>query len=345
MDNLYLEQEVGWFSDVKKVQSSPRKLRLILDDIKNGKYMATIDYLRTLPEKEYKDRRKDLLPMFTVSGHFTHRSLSGLSSYTCFLGLDFDKFPTNTDALSFRDKLIGYAHRLHLIAVWMSPSNLGVKAIMVHDNQDPAEHVRLFHQVKRDLFPKTPQFDMTCRDYSRGCFMSSDPWLYINPDTIPYHFVPDPSVIIPKPKKQGQYTPGQTQTPYQHTSDELFLHRMFCEKEKSVLGLTRDADKSLIDYLDKKWRVQFPDSYQDGHKHQSILARGKSLCLAGVLVDNALEYFMSTFGKYGISESDIRNMTNYTYNTNSDDWGKDRAYILGQRLQGRQKRIDKIRGN
>ena len=45
---------------------------------------------------------------------------------------------------------------------------------------------------------------------------------------------------------------------------------------------------TLINYVDRKWRKEYPDSYEDGNRHKSILSRAKWLCLYGVLYDLSL---------------------------------------------------------
>lgn len=65
-------------------------------------------------------------------------------------------------------------------------------------------------------------------------------------------------------------------------------------------------DQTLINYIDKKWRKDYPNSYEDGNRHRSILSRAKWLCLYGVLYDAALNCLVGTFGRHGISEDEIR---------------------------------------
>jgi hypothetical protein len=320
----------------------------VLADIKNGKYQQQIDIVRNQHSIEQYKEEKKKLPMFAVSGVLTHRNddLANLQEYSNLMVADFDHFATREDALDFKKLLIKYATRLHLWAIFESPSGLGVKAVLVHDNSDPSEHGRMFLQIKRDIFPKTPQFDMKCGNISRTCFVSYDPALFFNIDQAlePYHFIPDHSVVVPKQVRpsSAKYRKGNTQTKFVHTEDHFFLHSLFDKSERLGLGLKRDADLALMDYLRKKWDIQFPDSYSDGNRHKSILARAKTYCEAGILVDAAINQLVNTFGRHGIAQSEIINMVNYCYNTNQDSWGQFRSFLYELRKNGIKKRIESL---
>lgn len=326
-----------------------RTLNDILNDIKTGKYSVQVQNVRNQPTVELYKQEKRKLPMFTTSGVFSLRNddLTNLIEYSKFMMLDFDHFPTEQEMLNFKKKLIQYATRLHLYAIFISPSGLGVKAVMLHDNTNPSEHQRMFLQVKLDLFPNTNEFDMQCGNISRTCFVSYDPDIFINndPGLQPYHFVPDPTIVIQPVKRHFSYSSQSTQTPFSHLMQQKDLHHLFEGFERNILGLKRDADSSLIDYIDQKWRKQYPNSYQDGNRHKAILARAKSLCEAGILIDNAKKYFYNTFGKHGITKPDIDNMVNYAYNTNNDNWGAYRSFLLRLRQKGRQARINNLKNN
>ena len=218
---------------------------------------------------------------------------------------------------------------------------------MLHDNTNPSEHQRMFLQVKLDLFPNTDEFDKKCGNISRTCFVSYDPDIFINndPGLQPYHFVRDPTIVIQPVKRHFSYSSQSTQAPFSHSQQQLNLHYNFEGLEKNILGLKRDADSSLIDYIDQKWRKQYPNSYQDGYRHNAIMARAKSLCEAGILIDNAKKYFYNTFGKHGITKPDIDNMVNYAYNTNNANWGVTRSFLLRLRQKGRQTRITYLKNN
>lgn len=288
-------------------------------------------------EKAYREE-KHRLPMIAPSGIFDYRNddPTSLHQYSNILVLDFDDFGSHEAAGEFKERLIQYANPLHLYAVWFSPSNKGVKAAMVHDNTDPEHHYNLFRQVKQRLYPRTDEFDKSCHNLSRTFFLSFDPEVYVNPgkDTlISYHFEYDPS--IPEPAVKS-YNKGCSGGSFIHTPEELERNTYFQRLWK---------DKTLINYVDRKWRREYPDSYEDGNRHRSILSRAKWLCLYGVLYDAALGYLVGTFGRHGISEDDITGMVINNYNANRKNFGVSRMELYSRKERGIVYRNQKLREN
>lgn len=278
-------------------------------------------------EEDYK-KEKNKLPMVAYNGIFDYRNddLENLREYSNIIVLDFDDFPSYEAAGEFKKKLISYADRLHLYAAWFSPSGKGIKAAMIHDNTNPEYHYNLFWQIKKNLYPKTKQFDEKCYNISRTFFLSSDPDIYINPNKeqlVPYHFKYDHS--IPKPSKKS-YNKGCSSTNFVHTEEEM-------ERNMGYQNLWKD--KTLINYIDKKWRKEYPKSYEDGNRHRSILSRAKWLCRYGVLYEDALFYLTGTFGLHGISEEDIEGMVINNYNANRDNFGEYRMELYSKKQEGR----------
>lgn len=207
---------------------------------------------------------------------------------------------------------------------------------MVHDNTDPDHHYNLFRQVKLRLYPRTDEFDKSCHNLSRTFFLSFDPKVYVNPgkDTlIPYHFEYDPS--IPEPAAKS-YNHGCSSGSFIHTQEEL-------ERNTGFQRLWKDS--TLINYVDRKWRKEYPDSYEDNNRHKSILSRAKWLCLYGVLYDAALEYLVGTFGRHGISEDDITGMVINNYNANRKSFGVSRMELYSRKERGVVYRNQKLREN
>ena len=312
-------------------------LEEILQNIKFGYYRNQVNIVRSRQNKDDYRKEKKKLPMFTASGVFSYRDdyIDRLSCYSNIIVADFDHFNSRNEALAFKAKLIQYANPLHLASVFESPGGLGVKALLLHDNKEPMEHTRLFQQIKRDLFPNTLEFDMNCGNLSRTCFVSYDPDLFINRDSglQPYHFIPDETILINVKKERHQV--GNTQKPFVHTDSQLFWHKTIDMKEKLALGLKRDSDLSLMDWMKRKWDVLFPEAYEDGNRHRSILSRGKSFCEAGILMENATHCLVQIFTRHGISEEEIVNMVNYCYNTSTDSWGASRGMLFDMRMKGR----------
>lgn len=119
---------------------------------------------------------------------------------------------------------------------------------MIHDNENPDYHYNLFCQVKKNLYPRTEEFDMNCSNLTRTCFICHDPDIWVNPrkDEIePYYFVYDPTLpyqcqrkrFIPVLKIMERFVHQSS-----HTSEEI-------ETNLKWQGLW--TDKQLINYADK----------------------------------------------------------------------------------------------
>lgn len=289
-----------------------------------------ITRMQTTEENFKKEKKK--LPMIAPSGIFSYRNdgIDNLLEYSNILILDFDKFPSHEAAVRFKEKLIKYADRLYIYAIWFSASNKGLKVAMLHENTNPEYHNNLFWQVKFKLYPKTEEFDKKCCNLSRTCFLSYDSDIWINPNRNNlafYHFVYDPS-IPNQPKKD--YNKGYSSKEFKHTANEIKLNSIFQVKWK---------DRQLTNYIDKCWRKEYPNSYKDGNRHKSILSRAKWLCLYGVLFDHAVDYLKATFGKHGIEERDIEEMTINNYNSNRRKFGSKRDELFQRKENGKMYRI------
>ena len=310
----------------------------ILEQIQTGRdLIEQTEIVRQQQTKEDYKREKNKLPMIVTSGIFRYRNddLRNLQEYSNILILDFDKFQDHEAAEAFKQKLICYAQPLHLYAIWFSPSNKGIKVAMIHDNINPEHHYNLFWQVKKRLYPRTKEFDEKCSNLTRSCFLCYDPEIWINPEKMtlePYHFEYDSS--IPEPAKKT-YNQGGSSKFFIHTEEEIEQNQFFQLKWK---------DKTLLNYVDQHWRKKYPNSYEDGNRHQSILSRAKWLCLYGVLYEKALEYLKITFGRHGISESDIEGMVINNYNANRTLFGSERDKLYEKKRAGEKFRMKQICG-
>lgn len=329
--NIMIKNTVSFYNNAEDSRS---KRYLSLDYVlleiigRNEQLKEQTDIVRQQPDEKAFKAEKRKLPMIAPSGVFNYRNdnIDNLREYSNIMVLDLDKFPGHEAAKEFKEKLIQYANRLHIYAVWLSPSNKGLKVAMLHDNTNPEYHYNLFIQVKFKLYPNTEQFDMKCGNLSRTCFLSYDPDVWLNPERAnltPFRFVYDPQ--YPNVPPRDYNAKGYSSKEFKHTEDEIRLNSIF---------QTQWTDKQLMNYADKHWRKDYPDSYKDGNRHKSILSRAKWLCLYGVLFDDAVDYLKATFGRHGIDENDIEAMAINNYNSNRDKFGSKRNEIFQRRNDG-----------
>lgn len=273
-------------------------------------------------DKEAYKIKKRGLPLFSASGCFTYRdgNISNLQEYSDILILDFDwEEPDPAVIEAFRQKMIKYATPLHLYAVWKSPAK-GLKAALIHDNQLPEYHTELFHSVKCNLFPNTPQFDMSGQDLPRTCFLCNDPQLFINTTTElePYRFSHNPDFRLPS---------NLSGTGHIHISYGQFTHTPK-EIESNRWYQIACSDKTLMNRMIRTFNAANPDYYKDGNRHKEILRRATLYCKNGILYDNAVNSLVGQFGensRAGLKDADIRSMVNSCYNKARQDFGVDRA--------------------
>lgn len=155
------------------------ELRSILEDIRNGRWADLIRNARGLPvgSQAYQKAKRGL-PSFMVSGTSSggRKSKDFLAHSGC-LQIDIDKVEGESVS-SLRDRL---GQDRYILAAWISPSGLGVKAIMLipacsrHHKKAfrfAYEYMRRTHSV---------EIDPSCSDLTRVCYISHDPDLVYNP--------------------------------------------------------------------------------------------------------------------------------------------------------------------
>lgn len=148
------------------------ELSIILDEIKSGKWKEKVEACRG------DLKRKDKLPTFTPTGVFTHRSLAGLQEYNGIICLDVDHVENPEDLKNITQSL-DYVH-----AAFITPSYKGLKVIIkteaTKENYKEAEE-QIAQKFLRDTgFSR----DNRCKDIARIQFVSYDPDLYYNENSI-----------------------------------------------------------------------------------------------------------------------------------------------------------------
>lgn len=156
--------------------------------LRGGKLNTEVIRQATTHEKQ-NELKMDFLPAVAVNGVFREITNMGLTQYSNVTAMDFDQFHSE-------EKLQGVMRRLKLtpfvLAAFRTPSGNGLKAIVLHDNNDPAQHADLYSQllVTFQDVNKDASLDKSCSDLRRLHYLPYDPDAYINPAPVPYHYVP-----------------------------------------------------------------------------------------------------------------------------------------------------------
>ena len=182
-DKTRPEVTVSYFPKITG-KSKQMNLYEVLDWIKIGQYRTKVESVRKFAnEGKFKksSELKTLLPSFTPSGLFneTHRK-EDLIQYNSMVILDIDKIGVERVA-ELKKKAIGNDK---VFAAFISPSGNGLK-ILVKTDSTTETHEAAFGQIA-EHFEKELQvtIDKSGKDYSRLCFLSYDPDLYLNEEAV-----------------------------------------------------------------------------------------------------------------------------------------------------------------
>ena len=149
----------------------------VFEIIKSGYYQQQIDELRILyvTDKQRYQEIKQSLPICIFSGEYTGFGNNYLTSPSGLICLDFDKIPV-IDIVMLKYQLMNDPYTY---ALFTSPSGVGYKVIVkLQDNKDELSHKAYFAALKEHY--DSPYFDDACKDMSRACFISNDPDIYVN---------------------------------------------------------------------------------------------------------------------------------------------------------------------
>ncbi|MBR1378771.1 MAG: hypothetical protein IJ557_06565 [Bacteroidaceae bacterium] len=320
-----------------KIGISGYHLPDLLDIIKTGDFgvKEKITNLRTLTGEHYKEFKRNFLPMFVGGGDFIYRKHEGLEHYSNILILDFDwkeEVAYQMRINTFKNYLIENADRLHLFAVWLSPGH-GVKAAFIHDNTIPELHYDLYWTVADELFAEAhelfpdAEYDANCSDYTRACFLSYDPLIFINDseELKPYHFEPVENGRHREEKPKVKRINTGRSSVFEHTEEEIRMNQAYQED---------CTDKKLMNYLVKSFNKQNPDYYKDGNRHSELKRRAALYVKDGVLFDNAVWSLVGQFGEgtwANLENEHIKSLVASIYNIAREDFGSGRYEYLAMR--------------
>ncbi len=240
------------------------KIIEVLTDIKTGKYINVIIYLRkSLAENKMEayERAKKSLHAFTPSASFKGgRKLEYLTAYTQIVVLDIDKLTkeqlTNAKALAQETP--------YTYSAFVSPSGNGLK-IFVRVNSSQENHKEAFLTLQKfyEEFLSLP-IDKSGKDVTRLCFVSYDTDLYLN--------------------ENAEIFPIIKQEPIQTT---------FASEPFKTEPITNDylaIYEHCIRFTEKK------ESYVNGNRNNFVHLLANNLNRKGVPLAVATGYILSDYG-------------------------------------------------
>ena len=281
---------------VEKVIEIMRKGDFTLHDNQYGDYTLrqAVEYIRSLnTHAEQQQWKARLLPAVAYNGMFSEVNNKGLTCYSNITAMDFDDIYSYDEMEHLRKRLVITPC---VYSVFVTPSGRGLKALVLHDNTNPAMHGDLYNQLLQ-MFNVAIK-DVSCKDLARRNYLSYDTNIWVNPNPVPYHYVPTIKPII----QVQQVRQAQPQNHYAQTGKKI-------------------SDRSIISIMNSNCKKNHPEYWQEGHRACSIFKLACLFCKWGVEEDLALEYFITGWESETMTEDEITGHVTNAYKTEKDNFG------------------------
>jgi hypothetical protein len=213
--NVILDAPISVFNGTNPEPISTSTVKEILNGIQSGIYQEKIKWIQSaLPDKiEYTRRKKTLLAV-TFGCCVKYRGLEinpqnpksgpqNLISVTQLIVLDLDHLVDNFE--SIRKTLQSDPN---IFACFKSPGGDGLKVIVYSpDIQTKEDHLRFYYAAER-YFREAygVKIDPACKDLARLCYVSDDPYLYLNENACAFNIDVWTSIPITKPEIPIQHS-------------------------------------------------------------------------------------------------------------------------------------------
>ncbi|MBM6674649.1 BT4734/BF3469 family protein [Marseilla massiliensis] len=302
MQQVTLTQRINYtkfnlgYATVDDVVKIIREGNIFMNDYKYGQYTLkqAVEYIRSLnthaEQQQWKER---LLPAVAYNGVFSEVEESHIMQYSNVTAMDFDDIEGYNEMQHLWRRLIITPC---VYSVFVTPSGGRLKALVLHDNTNPNNHRDLYEQLLAKFNISNP--DTSCRDLARRNYLSYDPNIWVNPNPVPYHYVP---TIKPVNKVQ-QVRQVQPKNHYAQTGKKI-------------------SDRSIISIMNSNCKKNHPEYWQEGHRACSIFKLACLFCKWGVEEDLALEYFITGWESETMTEDEITGHVTNAYKTEKDNFG------------------------
>lgn len=293
----------------------------VLECIRTGQFYkqnlrGITQQIQAEPNHDEQNKMKySNLPVASFNGTFSYRSDSDITGYSSFTAMDFDGFTSEEELQKIGRRLVKTPC---VYAVFRTPGGRGLKAIVMHDNDNPDYHTELYGQLLAKF--QITNADPSVCDLSRGNYLCYDPNLWKNELCIPYHFVHDPA-YTPKPRAIQRRWTGM---------DIIELQAIL--RQKRVMS--SKSDQSVINILNSHWQKN-PNRWKVGNRANSVFQSASELCNFGVDIGNALEYLSQAYLPTGLPQNEINYQAIRGYMCNVMNYGTKRHRFDGYGYVGR----------
>tara|TARA_R110000782_G_scaffold28300_1_gene71154 strand:+ start:792 stop:3146 length:2355 start_codon:yes stop_codon:yes gene_type:complete len=171
------DTKISVFKDLYKSKEVPFIIPLekSLERIRVGKSKDIIEFARDGKDKEEYNKRKSKLPCIVFAGEFKDRSKKGLINHSGLMVIDFDGYENDDIMLESFNEI---KKNKHLITLFISPSNKGLKGVIKIPSCNAIDHEKYFKAFNNEF--EYPYFDKSNCNVDRVCYESYDPNIYIN---------------------------------------------------------------------------------------------------------------------------------------------------------------------
>ena len=223
-------------------------------------YKANVNSLQLLKEH--------FLPAVSFNGVYNN----GIVEYSNVTALDFDHIPSQKEYTELYLRLratpcVGWIYR--------TPSGKGIKAIVLHDNDNPLLHTNM-HQLLMYMF-QTPYIktDPKCKDLSRRNYLCYDPDVWTNPSPIPYHFCYD-----------TRFDTSYSTSCVRNRNNSAYT----VQRIKPIITIGGPSDTSIMNMLKSRCKRFHPDYLKEGTRRDGVYWFGTQMAKAGVDYTLGLEF-------------------------------------------------------
>jgi predicted P-loop ATPase len=212
-----METKFSIYKNIYDNQSTTTLLyNTFLEYIKTGKWEDQVHKVRIIKDYAERKKEKEKMPYVTISGFFAQeRKAALITAHTGYLAMDIDNIPGELDGTKTMLAADSYVN-----AIFTSVSGTGLCVIFKIDKD---KHKEAFESIS-DYLLKTYQIivDPSCKDVSRPRYVSYDPDLYYNEQSILW------KKYLPKQKPKKIISTIFVQTEFDEVINQMVKHGVSC---------------------------------------------------------------------------------------------------------------------
>lgn len=156
----------------------------VVELVKSDKFDLIVQAIRSREDKKEANALKKQLPYVTFSGTFAPTRLEkSLVQHSGQMSLDFD------DVANLLETRVQLQSDPYVRLCFISPRNNGLKIVVEIAPCSVEKHKEYFYDLSQyfqQTYDCAPTADKQCCDITRACFLSHDPDVYFNPDSLEY---------------------------------------------------------------------------------------------------------------------------------------------------------------